>query len=386
MSLLPINTAIPLAEPLLLEQEQEQEQERRSTDHCHAEHYHGAKFIALGAVTGFFIQIVSLGSYAFLLLHYQPVRHIPFGYDDEEEDTMTTTTAAALMNGFLPTFEQQPQSMTYAFLSILTQVDLVVYVLIWVAFTCTMTRNGMTCIRAQFFNNERDTDDDEEDDDEECQQAVSVKKRCNSKNIKRRYVFLLGVYFLVGIVSGAFLAWSAIDIYLGFPIPFKPILLTVTVDLVLCYCMVRCYDMGKKKARRKQLVPRNEDDDDDEEIDFSVPSHQGMEEVLLRRLYDIDPTLMEHVAGSDGVLMEHVAAGSDEGEFVYVHESPPPPCPGVEVSYPPLYQQTVVLQASPPCQRFSSPEKMKRNDNAHVVHVSPPCPGFSSSENMIIVD
>jgi len=383
MSLLQINTAIPLAEPLLLEQEQEQEQERRSADHCHAEHYHGAKFIAFGAITGFFIQIVSLGSYAFLLLHYQPARHTPFEYDDEEADAaaMTTTTAAAVMTGFLP-HEQQPQSMTYAFLSILTQVDLVVYVLIWVAFTCTMTRNGMTCIRAQFFNNDSD-EEEGDDEDEESQPAVSVTK---GSNIKRRYVFLLGVYFLVGIVSGAFLAWSAIDIYLGFPIPFKPILLTVTVDLILCYCMVRCYDMGKMKKNRKQLVPRNEDDDDDEEIDFSVPSHQGMEEVLLRRLYDIDPTLMEHVAGSDGVLMEHVAAGSDEGEFVYVHESPPPPCPGVEVSYPPLYQQTVVLQASPPCQRFSSPEKMKRNDNAHVVHVSPPCPGFSSSENMIIVD
>jgi len=377
MSLLQINTAIPLAEPLLLEQEQEQEQERRSADHCHAEHYHGAKFIAFGAITGFFIQIVSLGSYAFLLLHYQPARHTPFEYDDEEADAaaMTTTTAAAVMTGFLP-HEQQPQSMTYAFLSILTQVDLVVYVLIWVAFTCTMTRNGMTCIRAQFFNNERDTDDDEEDDDEECQQAVSVKKRCNSKNIKRRYVFLLGVYFLVGIVSGAFLAWSAIDIYLGFPIPFKPILLTVTVDLVLCYCMVRCYDMGKKKSK-KHLAPRN-DDDGDEEIDFSMSSHQGTEEVFLRRLYDIDATLLQHVAGSDGVLMEHVVAGCDgDGEFVYVHESPPPPCPGVEVSSPPL---------SPPCQRFSSSEKMQRNATAHVVHAFPPCQGSSSSENMIIVD
>jgi len=374
MSLLQINTAIPLAEPLVLEQEQEQEQERRITDHhCHAEHYHGAKFIALGAVTGFFIQIVSLGSYAFLLLHYQPARHTQVGYDDEEEDAMTgattTTAAAASMNGFLP--HEQPQSMTYAFLSILTQVDLVVYVLIWVAFTCTMTRNGMTCIRAQFFSNNSGNEEGD-DEDEESRPAVSVTK---GSNIKRRYVFLLGVYFLVGIVSGAFLAWSAIDIYLGFPIPFKPILLTVTVDLILCYCMVRCYDMGKKKKNQNQLSPpRNEEDEDDEEIDFSLPSHKGTEEVLLRRLYDIDPTLMEHVAGSDGVLMEHIDAGS-EGEFVYVHESPPP-CPGFTSS--PTKNQTVVLHASPPCQGFSSSKKM--NNTVHVpVHVSPPCQRFSSS-------
>jgi len=343
MSLLQINTAIPLAEPLLeQEQQQEQEQERR-TDHCHAEHYHGAKFIALGAVTGFFIQIVSLGSYAFLLLHYQPKRHTQFGYDDEEEDAVAAmTTTTALMNGFLP--HEQPQSMTYAFLSILTQVDLVVYVLIWVAFTCTMTRNGMTCIRAQFFNNDHSSDNEEGDDeDEEEMRQVSVTKRSTShKNIKRRYVFLLGVYFLVGIVSGAFLAWSAIDIYLGFPIPFKPILLTVAVDLILCYCMVRCYDMGKKKKNNKKplALPRNEEDDDDEEIDFSI----------------------------------HVI----DDEFVYVHESPP--CPGF--SFPPMHHP-VVLQASPPCQGFSLSEK--RNTTTHVVHASPPCQGSSSSEKMFIV-
>eukprot|EP00751_Fragilariopsis_kerguelensis_P022183 CAMPEP_0170886616 /NCGR_PEP_ID=MMETSP0734-20130129/36911_1 /TAXON_ID=186038 /ORGANISM="Fragilariopsis kerguelensis, Strain L26-C5" /LENGTH=100 /DNA_ID=CAMNT_0011272913 /DNA_START=58 /DNA_END=357 /DNA_ORIENTATION=+ len=100
MSLLQINTAIPLAEPLL---EEEQEQERY--DH-HAEHCHGAKLIAIGAVTEFLIRIVSFGAYTFFLRHYQAGRQV----GDDEEDAVAATTAAS-MNGFLS--HEQPQSMTY---------------------------------------------------------------------------------------------------------------------------------------------------------------------------------------------------------------------------------------------------------------------------------
>jgi hypothetical protein len=110
----------------------------------------------------------------------------------------------------------------------LTQVDLVIYVIIWVAFTCTMTRNGMAFIRFQ------------------CQKPVS-----------RRFIFVLGVYFLVGIVLGAFLAWTLIDLYLGFPIPFGPIATTVVVDLFLCYLMVWCYDLGRNEA----IIGDDEDDE-----------------------------------------------------------------------------------------------------------------------------
>ena len=66
--------------------------------------------------------------------------------------------------------------------------------------------------------------------------------------VKRRFVFVLGVYFLVGIVLGAFCAWTLIDLFLGFPIPFVPIMATVFVDLILCYLMVCCYDMGREES------------------------------------------------------------------------------------------------------------------------------------------
>mmetsp|Transcript_11735 Transcript_11735/g.11441 ORF Transcript_11735/g.11441 Transcript_11735/m.11441 type:complete len:170 (+) Transcript_11735:171-680(+) len=100
--------------------------------------------------------------------------------------------------------------------------------------------------------------------------SSQAKIIAKSKRRKQRCIAAggVGVVVTVSIVSGAFLAWSAIDIYFGFPIPFKPILLTVSVDLVLCYCMIRCYDPGNYKKHKKQLSPsRNEEDE--EEIDFS---------------------------------------------------------------------------------------------------------------------
>jgi len=256
MSLLQINTAIPLAEPLLEHQQLETERSATRRDSSESNSGHRTKFVVLGALTGFFIQVVSLGAYAFLLVHYQSV---PFQVSGEVANAEVT---ALTKSGIFSTPEDDNEegifgtdTILYTILSVLTQVDLVVYVLIWVAFTCTMTNNGMSCIRSQFFANE--------EDDFEAKKSSSDK---DNKIIKRRYVFVLGVYFLVGIVIGAFGAWSAIDVYLGFPIPFKPILTTVTVDLVLCYLMVWCYDLGKNKRRRSI----NDNSNEEQQIEFST--------------------------------------------------------------------------------------------------------------------
>lgn len=151
------------------------------------------RFTLVGVITGFFIQMVSLGAYAFMLMQY----------GDEQQATARS----------------EGDWFVYSILSFFTQVDLLIYVMIWVAFTCTMTQNGMAFIRFQY-------------------QAP----------IKRRFIFVLGVYFLVGIVLGAFVAWTLIDLYLNFPIPFVPIVATVAIDLVLCYLMVWCYDLGKEET------------------------------------------------------------------------------------------------------------------------------------------
>lgn len=141
-----------------------------------------------GIFTGFFVHAVSLGAYAAMIV-----------YSGEKGDK-------------LPGF-----AMTS--LSFLTQLDLMVYIMIWIAFTCTLTGSGMTMIRSRL-----------------------------GEHVKRRNVFVLGVYFLVGIVLGAFTAWSLVDSYLGFTVPLAPIAVTVLVDLILCYLMIWCYDVGNTQS------------------------------------------------------------------------------------------------------------------------------------------
>ena len=275
MSLLQINTAIPLAEPLLEQHEAGLRNAERRTNQDLSNNSQSAalyktKFILLGVLTGFLIQVVSLGAYAFLLVH---------NYDFENEDNASTTTAA-LMTGYLKQQQQNQDdssesssnnntnTIMYTILSVLTQVDLIVYVLIWIAFTCTMTRNGMSCIRRcsfQFFNGI---------EDENTNASSKTIGKSGTSTSHRRYVFVLGVNFLIGIVLGAFLAWTIIDIYLDFPIPFKPILFTVTIDLILCYFMICCYDMGGNGNNGSNKIGKcnkdsNTDDNDDSDDDYS---------------------------------------------------------------------------------------------------------------------
>lgn len=239
MSLLQINSAIPLAEPLLEQRQQridtgdnESQAEEKFRTQCN--------MVFLGTLTGFFIQLVSLGAYAFLLLQYDQKSPMQLDGISQLPDTVTD-----FIDDTKPFFGKD--TVVYTILSVLTQIDLVVYVLIWVAFTCTMTRNGMACIRSQFFSKN--------------------KSNKHSEVVRRRYIFVLGVCFLTGIVLGAFGAWSAVDVFLGYPIPFRPIVMTAIVDLLLCYMMVCCFDMGSGKANRRR-TRKQQSEGDEEEIEF----------------------------------------------------------------------------------------------------------------------
>ena len=169
-----------------------------------------AKSLFAGFLTGFFVHAIAIASYAALVIY--------FGY---EKPTSR--------------FELSGNWFLYSILSVLTQLDILVYILIWVAFTCTLSRSGLKMIQEQL-----------------------------NENVKRRYIFLIGVKFLVGIVLGAFLAWTLIDYILGFQVPLLPIIGTVAIDLVLCYAMIWCFDEGTKLGENDEEGD-DEDDEDDEE-------------------------------------------------------------------------------------------------------------------------
>lgn len=165
-----------------------------------------AKSLFAGFLTGFFVHTIAIASYAALVIY--------FGY---EKPTSR--------------FELSGNWFLYSILSVLTQLDILVYILIWVSFTCTLSRSGLKMIQEQL-----------------------------NENVKRRYIFLIGVKFLVGIVLGAFLAWILIDYVLGFQVPILSIIGTVAIDLVLCYAMIWCFDEIKYGENDEEG-----DDEDDEE-------------------------------------------------------------------------------------------------------------------------
>lgn len=219
---------------------------------------HSSRFVLFGTVTGFAIQVISLGAYALLLLHYS-------SSSGSMNDSATTTTATltppswpgiTAINNHSNHHHHSILSLdwfVYGLLSVLTQIDLVLYVVIWIAFTCTMTSGGMQCLKLQFQSQQPSNT------------TTTTTTTAMPQQLTRRTVFVWGVYFLVGIVLGAFGAWSVIDVYLGFPIPFLPIVATVGIDLVLCYLMVCCYDLGRTSSSGSGRKSADEDDDDDED-------------------------------------------------------------------------------------------------------------------------
>jgi hypothetical protein len=157
------------------------------------------KSISLGAVIGFLTQVVSSGAYAIMLVHWG--------------DTVVQKTEG---DWFL-----------YTIISVLTQIDICLYVVVWMAFACIMTRVRMAVLLDQH----------------------------DTPELRRRFAFVSGVlYFLVGVVVGAFIALSMIDAYLGIPIPFLLSVATVTLDLVCCYMMICGYDIGEGCTTPKQDV------------------------------------------------------------------------------------------------------------------------------------
>jgi hypothetical protein len=161
-----------------------------------------ARFLCWGAFIGFSVQVISLMAYFYSLVH--------FGKDKKAFQSSTS------------------EQLIYIALRLLTQIDLCVYSVVWVSFTLSMTRPGVNYV------------------------MICLGSGLGCTKATRRFVFLLGVNLLVGLVLGAFATWSILDVYLGFPVPYTPIVATVGIDLTLCYFMKVCYDCGKDDAEKEE--------------------------------------------------------------------------------------------------------------------------------------
>lgn len=274
-----IATAIPLAAPAtdsVDEAEPGAEQHRQKQQPFHDPTQTTScsmlPYILLGIVTGFSIQLVSLGAYALLLIHDNSNATIATATSDEEVTAAafpgvaastsspfslsfsivtfvveSLTTPEGAVDALAPpsrpqmwtTTHNTHNSVLHTLLCLFSQLDIVVYVMIWIAFTWTMTKQGMIrcCRRRGSTTTTTNT-----------ASSSSSSSSTSNNNQDRRSIFRRGVYFLGGIVIGAFIAWSMIDLYLQFPIPLTPIVLTVLLDLLLCYGMLVCYDLGNNST------------------------------------------------------------------------------------------------------------------------------------------
>jgi uncharacterized protein YacL len=75
-------------------------------------------------------------------------------------------------------------------------------------------------------------------------------------------MFHSGIKFVVGVVVGSFSAFVVVDALLGSPIALSSMLVTLIVDLLLCYFMVLCYDWGDDETI--------DNDDDAKELENNI--------------------------------------------------------------------------------------------------------------------
>ncbi len=107
-------------------------------------------------------------------------------------------------------------TILHAIVFAITQVDLCLYLCMWVALTAILTQSGMSYVRKNYFAPD---------------------------TASKRSIFVLGVQFYIGVVVGVFFAWALIDFVLGLPVPLLPMLGVFGFGLFISYTMIWCYDL-----------------------------------------------------------------------------------------------------------------------------------------------
>eukprot|EP00980_Cylindrotheca_fusiformis_P008167 scaffold1729_cov117-Cylindrotheca_fusiformis.AAC.5 len=108
----------------------------------------------------------------------------------------------------------------------LSQVDLQLYLLMWIGLTAALTGSGVKWIQRR------------------------------TGDYSSRSIFVIGVTFYAGVVIGSFASWALLDAALGLPAPMLPMVGVLIFGLLVSYSMIWCFDM--------------EHDDEDDEATYSL--------------------------------------------------------------------------------------------------------------------
>jgi uncharacterized protein (DUF2062 family) len=141
-----------------------------------------------------------------------------------------------------PTFSGALSHASYCILVILSQVDIVICIGIWSTFVYTMTKSGSLYMRKKL------------------DQDVDTPAGANSI-WTARMLFVVGIYFLVGVSVGSFSLSTIVDLRMGMIVPLlTPWLMTVVVDFSFFYIMIKCFDWGHGKSGDEQEEEEEEGD------------------------------------------------------------------------------------------------------------------------------
>jgi hypothetical protein len=113
---------------------------------------------------------------------------------------------------------------SYSMLFLVSQLDIVMYGIIWLTFMYTMTKSGSLYMRKKF------------DKDAANPKSGSIWTA--------RMLFIVGIYVLFGAVVGSFALWMIADLRIGMVVPLMPLFNTVMIDFVLFLVMIKCFDCG----------------------------------------------------------------------------------------------------------------------------------------------
>jgi hypothetical protein len=154
------------------------------------------KSFLLGSSFGFALQTMSYAAYYTLFKM--------FGKD-------TQPTTGSLLSWF-----------SYCLLVLISQLDLAIYVAIWLTFLYTTTKTGSLYMRKKF------------DKDAATPNSGSIWTT--------RMLFMFGVYFLVGLHAGAFSLLVIVDVCIGMTIPLMPLFRNMVMDFVTLFLIGKCFD------------------------------------------------------------------------------------------------------------------------------------------------
>jgi hypothetical protein len=189
--------AVVMEEPLLSSQNEEQEQPNE--DNISAER-NSARFH--GVVIGFLTQVINISGTAVMCYKW------------------------GLDTNVLSEHESLWDHGIHWVVWFLSQIDLQLYLVMWLGLTAALTDRGSKFIRSHVGN------------------------------YSSRSIFVMGVTFYAGVVIGSFISWILHDYFLGLPAPVLPMIGVLIFGLLVSYSMIWCFDMEDCDGDEEQEYTR----------------------------------------------------------------------------------------------------------------------------------